>query len=130
MNTSGPLSALSVLVVEDEFLIAVEAQRIVEEAGAGSVILVNSIEAARTALDLGPVDVCVLDVQLGRDHGAVLTHDLISRGIPFVVASGLRMDADIAGINPALVLAKPYRDVELIEALRTALDRAAPGRPA
>ena len=116
---SGPLAGISVLIVEDEFLIAVEAQRIVEEAGARSGALVNSIAAAHRHIAREAVDVVILDMRLGEEDGGGLLREYMDRGVPVVIASGLAPEREIA----APVLMKPYRDTDLIAAVLNALDR-------
>lgn len=119
-TVAGPLSGLSVLIVEDEFLIAAEAQSIVEEAGAARALLANSVESARLHLKTLPrIDAVVLDMRLGDDNGGGLMADLTTMNIPFVIASGLAMDHDGA----AIVVMKPYREVDLLNAIRLALGR-------
>jgi DNA-binding NarL/FixJ family response regulator len=119
-TVAGPLSGISVLIVEDEFLIAVEAQRIVEEAGAVCGFPVNSVETARRHLATQPaVDIAVLDMRLGDEDGGALMADLSDRGIPFVIASGLAVNLG----GSAIVVMKPYRDIDLIEAILSTLAR-------
>lgn len=130
-STTGPLSDLSVLIIEDEFLIAVEAQRIVEEAGASRALLASSVDEARQRLlaDM-PVDFAVLDIRLGDEDGATLVRELTSRGVPFIIASGFALGGGRAPAGSGIVLTKPYRDAELIEAILSALaDRGHPPEP-
>lgn len=116
---AGRLSGLSVLIVEDEFLIAVDAQRIVEEAGAANAFPVNSLAAARERLaDQPSIDLVILDMRLGEEDGGTLTKELDNRGIPFVIASGFATDHG----GSAGVLTKPYRDTDLIEAILSAIN--------
>ena len=127
-TTARPLSGLSVLIIEDEFLIAVEAQRIVEEAGASCALLANSVGEARKRLSADqPIDVAVLDIRLGDEDGAKLAHELTSRGIPFIIATGFALEQGRAPAGSSIVLTKPYRDAELIEAILSA--RANRGHP-
>ncbi|MEP0323005.1 response regulator [Bauldia litoralis] len=112
-TAGGPLSGLSVLIVEDEFLIAVEAQRIVEEAGAASAWPVNSVDAARKHLANQSVDVVILDMRLGDGDSGGLMAELLACGTPFVIASGLAMTHSHA----AVVVMKPYRDIDLVDAI-------------
>ncbi len=116
-TAAGPLSGLSVLIVEDEFLIAVEAQRIAEEAGAAFAFPVNSVQSALEHILNRQVDVVVLDMRLGNDDSGGLMKELADRRIPYVIASGLAMDHD----GSAVVLMKPYRDIDLIEAVLSTL---------
>ncbi len=109
------LSGLTVLIVEDEFLIAVDVQRIVEDAGATGVLLASSTTAARGFLhgDL-PIDIAILDLKLGSGDGLPLAREFRDRRIPFVVATGLSGDLDL---SDAVVVQKPYDDRALVEAL-------------
>ncbi len=110
------LSGLTVLIVEDEFLIAADVQRIVEDAGAAGVLLANSTATAREFLDSGrPIDIAILDLKLGSEDGLPLAHEFRDRRIPFVVATGL--DRSLDGVSNAVVIRKPYADEEVVEAL-------------
>ncbi len=109
------LSGLTVLIVEDEFLIAADVQRIVEDAGATEVLLASSTAAARTFLDGNrPIDIAILDLKLGGEDGFPLAQEFRDRGIPFVVATGLEQGVDLAGI---VVIQKPYDDRQVLDAL-------------
>ena len=121
MTSQGrlPLAGLTVLIVEDEFLIAVDAQQIIEEAGAAHALLANSVGAARELLATEhPIDVCLLDLKLGKEDGLQLVSDLASRRIPYVVATGY---ADLAGEH--VLVHKPYNGAEVITALLVATKR-------
>ena len=110
----GILDGLTLLVVEDEFLIALDAQRILEEAGAGTVLLANSIADVRKLLIDGPrIDAAVLDLKLGEEDASPLMEEFAHRKIPFLVTTGL----DPASSQELRILAKPYRDAEFIDAI-------------
>ncbi len=109
------LSGLTVLIIEDEFLIAADVQRIVEDAGAAAVLLASSAAAVRAFLDGDrPIDIALLDLKLGSEDGAPLAHEMRSRGIPFVVATALDVAIDLPDV---IVVRKPYADNEVIQAL-------------
>jgi DNA-binding NtrC family response regulator len=122
-STTSRLSGLRVLIVEDEFLIAYEAERTILEAGAAEVRLASSVDATRVALaETVPFDVVVLDLRLGEDDAAQLYEELAVRAIPFVVASGFSdhvSPPNATGYLPPL-LVKPYRPEELIDAILVA----------
>ena len=118
----GALSGLTVLIVEDEFLIAADAQRIVEDAGATRVLLASSTAAARGFLnDSHSIDVGILDLKLGSEDGLPLAQEFHYRRIPFVVATGFSGDFDQ---SVGAVVQKPYNDREVVEALMKALEAA------
>lgn len=113
------LSGLTVLIIEDEFLIAADVQRIVEDAGAVRVLLASSTAAARAFLDgNSPIDIGILDLMLGGEDGFPLAQKFRDRQIPFVVATGLDRSLDLPDV---VVVQKPYDDRAVIEALLKAL---------
>ncbi len=116
-----PLSGLTVLIIEDEFLIAADVQRIVEDAGATHVLLASSTATARGFLGADrPIDIAILDLKLGSEDGFPLADDLRKRRIPFVVATGLDKGADLRDV---VVVQKPYDDRQVLEALLAARGR-------
>lgn len=109
------LSGLTVLIIEDEFLIAADIQRIVEDHGAAGALLASSTAAARGFLDGGQtIDIGILDLRLGDEDGLPLARELRDRGIPFVVATGLERSIGLADV---VVVQKPYNDREVVDAL-------------
>jgi DNA-binding NtrC family response regulator len=109
------LAGMTILVVEDEYLIALEAQRMIEEAGAGEVLLANSIAEVRKLLADGPrIDAAVLDLWLGREDATPLIGDFGDSGIPLLVTTGFGAGAP----DGVPCLAKPYRETDLVSAIR------------
>jgi len=120
MNNSLPVG-MTVLVVEDEYLIALEAQRMIEEAGAEQVILANSTADVGKLLADGPrIDVALLDLRLGSEDATPLIGTLEESGIPLLLTTGFNTGAP-AGVPS---LSKPYRETELIEAILRLLRRS------
>jgi CheY-like chemotaxis protein len=101
------LSGLTFLIVEDAYLIALEAQQIVEDAGAKRVILASTVDDARTALaSVAGIDICVLDLKLGEEDATQLIEHLRSLGVAVLVATGF--DTTVPDIDAPL-LKKPTR---------------------
>jgi DNA-binding NtrC family response regulator len=101
-------------VVEDEFLIALDAQRILEDAGAETVLLANSTGDVRKLLTDGPrIDASILDLRLGEEDASSLMEEFGRRTIPFLVTTGL----DTAAPKSVRILTKPYRDAEFVDAI-------------
>jgi DNA-binding NtrC family response regulator len=116
----GLLDGLTLLVVEDEFLIALDAQRILEDAGVETVLLANSIAEVRKLLTDGPrIDAAVLDLKLGEEDSSPLMEEFDQRQIPFLVTTGLDAAAS-AGVR---ILPKPYRHAELVDAILELIHR-------
>lgn len=118
----APLSGRRVLVVEDEFIIALDVQRMMEEAGASEVTVAYSIEEARDLLAKGiHFDMGVVDLKLGGQDARPLIGELRDRNIPLIVATGF--DAGLE-IEDTVVISKPYSDETVLSAIRELLSRS------
>ena len=113
------------LVLDDEFLIALDIQQILERAGASEVVCVASAAEARDLLrHESKFDIAVLDVKLSGPEGTSLgvAEALSGKGTPFVFLTGMRVDDVHAKRFPqAPVIEKPYDATSLLDAARRAL---------
>ena len=122
----GELEGRTVLVLEDEPIIAIDLQMECEDAGA-TVLRAETVAEARAALEAG-VDTAVLDYTLmSRTTAEPIADALMEAGIPFVFYSG-DLDRHGEAISrfgvPILNKPVPARDVvralvEGLEACRT-----------
>jgi CheY-like chemotaxis protein len=86
---SSPLRDRRILVVEDEYLIAMSLQDALENAGSIVVGPVPSVDKAIKTIELDPhIDAAVVDVNLGGVLAYAVADMLIARKIPFVFTSG------------------------------------------
>ncbi|MFE1597750.1 HWE histidine kinase domain-containing protein [Methylobacterium sp. ID0610] len=119
----------SVLVVEDNMIIALEAEEILGAMGAPSVDLAGSTREALRLIEAAPPHLALLDVNLGTETSVPVARRLAELGIPYLFATGygesFRLPADLGAVP---VIKKPYTE----ETLRRALAAAEPGavRPA
>ena len=113
------------LVLDDEFLIALDIQQILEFAGAAHVACVATVAEALALLRANPdFDLAVLDVKISGPDGNSLgvAGQLAAKGTPFVFLTGMRVDDLHAKQFPqAPVVEKPYDAVALLDAVRRAL---------
>jgi CheY-like chemotaxis protein len=83
-----PLQGRSVLIVEDEYLIAIDMRMSMSDAGAR---VIGPVGSARDALELlrseNCIDAAVLDVHLRGEDSWVVADALAERGVPFVFAT-------------------------------------------
>ena len=101
---STSLAGCSILVVEDEPLIALDIAHTFEDVGA-QVVAVTSLRSALVAVEKGGLSAAILDHALGDGDSSRLYGRLNERSIPFVIYSGY---AEIGGLGPLGVhLAKP-----------------------
>ena len=86
---SSPLRDRRILIVEDEYLIAMSLRDALENAGSVVVGPVPSVEKAIKTIELDPhIDAAIVDVNLGGVLAYPVADMLIARKIPFVFTSG------------------------------------------
>jgi CheY-like chemotaxis protein len=118
----SPVNGLRVLVVEDEFLIALDIDRILESAGAKQVLTAGRIdEALRILSDDLPIHAVVLDLKLDKDSTLPIAEKLQALGIPFVFLTGSPEAPATRGFPRAPIVAKPFDSTMLIAGLSLAL---------
>lgn len=82
------LDGLKVLLLEDQLVIALDAESMLQTCGAGSVDTTSTAsEALRTLVATRP-DIAVLDVNLGSGNSFPVAEELRRRKIPFIFATG------------------------------------------
>ena len=112
------LRPLSVLIVEDEALIAMELQLLVEDAGHALAGWATTREEAGMIAETCAVDLALVDVHLADGvSGTHLAAELRERKVQvlFMTANAKRLPEDFAGALG--VLAKPYTSGSVIAAL-------------
>lgn len=83
------LAGRSVLVVEDEYVIALEMQRALADEGAEILGPVASVQGALELIDrCSRVDVAILDINLHGEPAYPVAKELRRKGVPFVFTTG------------------------------------------
>jgi CheY-like chemotaxis protein len=119
-------AGLSVLLVEDEYLIALDAEQILKGLGVETVEIVASFKEAEKRAANGRFDVAVLDVNINGQYSFPIATTIGQRGIPYVFATGYELrDRSVAGLDDAICVTKPYTSDRLRDALVAALARTA-----
>jgi two-component sensor histidine kinase/ligand-binding sensor protein len=117
-SPAASVQGLSVLIVEDEALIALEAEAELLRAGTGAMTRAHSIEEAERCISSAPFDVAILDVNLNGRPSFPLADLLADRGISFVFASGY---SHLHGLperwRSVPLVNKPYSRAELVAAI-------------
>ena len=124
------IEGASILLLEDEFMISVDAEEILLEMGARDVAVAATLEAARERMAERNFDVAILDVNINGHSSFEFAEDLMARGVPFVFATGYELtDRSLPpSLEGALRLTKPYTSARLREAITAAIVRSAQGR--
>ena len=110
----------SILIVEDEPLIAMMLEDFLDSLGHRVVGTVDSVQDALARVEQGGFDVAIIDVHLKGEHVWPVADGLTQRGIPFILATGGHISPPPAEHANAPVLAKPYT----LDAVEPALDAA------
>jgi DNA-binding response OmpR family regulator len=110
----GNLTGHSILIVEDEPLIALHIRTEFEKARANA-ITVHSLRDAVGHVEQDGLSGAVLDCGLGSQDGGALCRHLKQRDIPFVLHSGHEHISDAC--RGGIVISKPAKPEVLIEAL-------------
>ena len=113
------------LVVEDEFLIAMDLEVLLERHGWRVLGPAASVAEALRLLDDGSApDVALLDVNLRGELVAPVAEALGKRGVPFVLASAYdRLDRMAEALAGAANVGKPIDEGRLLAALAHAVER-------
>lgn len=119
---TGVLAGKRVLLLEDELLIAIDAEAILYDLGASDVLLAHSVDEAWSRLGNGSFDCAMLDRNLNGEYSDDFARELAARDIPLILATGY---GPIAGIQDTVTVAKPYDERMIAEAFREALSRRA-----
>ena len=87
------VSGRRVLVVEDEYFLADELNRVLQAAGVTVLGPVPTVEAALGLLELGAPDAAVLDVNLGGETVYPVADALTGHRVPFLFVTGYDQEA-------------------------------------
>lgn len=125
-DRSQGLAGRRILVVEDEYLIASEVKRWLQQAGA---VVLGPVPSVRLALDLiedDAVDAAVLDLNLGDGETALAIADrLRDLHVPHLFATGDVQGSRGPGYDDRPRLEKPFVEAELVRAMTRLIDPVA-----
>lgn len=118
-----PLRDLTILIAEDQFLIALDVEAMVRDAGAEILGPYLTVPTAREAAAHGRLSAAVLDFRLGEETTKEIAEILSARAIPFIFYTGQALPEDLP---KAPVVAKPANRGVLVEAIAAAVRGASP----
>jgi DNA-binding response OmpR family regulator len=112
------LENVSILVVEDEPIIALDLQSLLEASGAAPVALEHALEGARQHL-AGPAlpDVVILDLVLAGRSSLPFAEELRQKNVPFLFVTGDAINIP-PGFSDVQAIEKPFDVDQLIAAVR------------
>ncbi len=122
-GSAAALSSARILLVEDSFLILMELESALLDAGAEAVCC-RTVGEALSTLDAQPVSAAVLDVQLDRETSESVAERLARQDIPFLFYTGQLEAAPVHDHWPRCrVLSKPASRETIIAAVADLLER-------
>jgi len=116
----------SILVVEDEALIAMDLQALLEEAGYRVLGPANSTAAAMELLRSHNPDVALLDVNLGRSDVFGVVNELVARRTKLIFLTGHTAQKLPLAHRHRPLVAKPYMPHVLLQAVQQVLSQEQP----
>lgn len=117
---TAPKPGLSVLIVEDEALLAMDLEYMLEEAGHQPIAQADSLETALRAVEAHRPDIALVDIQLAfGESGLHVAEQLRERGIPVLFSTG-NCPGDKGRSLAIGCMHKPIVDRSLRAALRAA----------
>lgn len=123
MTDSAPLQGRSILLVEDEAVVAMMVEDMLAEAGASVVgpaySLAQALDLARSA---DPVHAALLDVNVAGQAVFPVAEALAARGIPFAFASGYGEGGIADAFRNRPALQKPFHEADLLTVLSGLFD--------
>jgi light-regulated signal transduction histidine kinase (bacteriophytochrome)/CheY-like chemotaxis protein len=117
-DLTGALQNGIALVVEDNIIIAMEAEDLLRDIGFQDCRVAGSIQPAMALIETGEVSFAMLDVNLGRETSEPVAQALAERGVPFIFASGYGERSLMSGLFKGVpVVTKPYGEREVRAAI-------------
>lgn len=106
------------MVVEDNMIIAMEAEDILRDMGCGDCHVAGSVKHALTILADQDIAFALLDIDLGTETSEEIAAALQARGTPFVFASGYGEYPNFSGrFRDVPIVAKPYSREDISAAI-------------
>lgn len=115
------LKGRTILIVEDEALIALDVARSLEEVGCTVVGPVVTVSDAMEKLSSVAVDGVVLDVNLQGEKSIPIMDTLVRGGVPFMIVTGYAPESIPRRFHGKPFLGKPFSHMDLVVALDAAL---------
>jgi CheY-like chemotaxis protein len=106
----------NVLIVEDEYVIALDLEHSVRKHGANVVGPASSVDEALELIAHTHVDCAVLDINLQGERVYAVADSLRNAGIPYVFATGYDAPSIPAGYENVPCICKPF-DPEVVTSI-------------
>src|SRR4051812_24200791 len=112
-----PLSRCNILIVEDQAIIALDLESAVEDANGKVIGPASTVREALKLLHTNEVDAAILDANLPDGDVTPVAEELIARGIPIIINTGVALPFKLRGHSDLPVFKKPTAPTCLIREL-------------
>lgn len=124
MPANDTLEGLRILLLEDEFLIAMDVELLCRDHGAADVVVKQSLDELQDDGSVADFDVAIIDLMLSGVSTLPFAERLAKSGRPFVFASGrVELDELLNDFPGVPVIGKPYTGADLIDAVASVTGR-------
>ncbi|QXZ80487.1 hypothetical protein J5274_21975 [Rhizobium sp. L51/94] len=114
------LTGLKILLVEDQFLIAMDVEEMLRELSCNEVTSALRVSLAIAIIAANSPDLAILDFNLGEETSAPIADELTRRSIPFMFATGYSDEAPVpTRFSGVPVVNKPVSKESISHALST-----------
>ncbi|GHA89662.1 response regulator [Algimonas arctica] len=119
-SSFGPIFSGDVLIVEDNFIIAMDVEEVVTELGASTVHMAKCCDEALDIIDQVALSAAILDFTLEDGTSERVADALVARGVPFIFATGYS-DASLFPVRYQAypILTKPYSRHDIVAMFQT-----------
>lgn len=104
----APIAGQRILIVEDEYFIAADLRRALDQAGATVVGPVGEVGAALRLVEMEALDMALLDVNLAGEASYSVAEALERRGVPMLFLTGYDAWSMPERYRAAPRMAKPF----------------------
>lgn len=111
------MTAHPILVVEDEFLIALDIVGALEQAGIPVAGPASTVSDALAEVESNHIRGALLDAHLGGESAGRIADALCARGIPFAFVSGYGRESLPEAHRQAPLVKKPFSDQDILAAI-------------
>jgi DNA-binding response OmpR family regulator len=118
---ADPSQRTRILVVEDEFLVALAIEHDLAAAGYSVVGTYANCSEAAAAIRSESYDLAILDVNLNGEPAFPLAEELIARGVPFLFLTGYEATHLPERLQEIPRIAKPHQPHSLIRLIEIVL---------
>ena len=119
------MSAPSILILEDEALIAMDLEYLLNDAGFADVTVLTSCAEGNDYLSEKTPALAIIDLHLKDGACNRIAEILVSRDIPFIVGSGSDVNEAHEVFSVGIWISKPWEPAHMLSAVRKALANAA-----